>query len=350
MKKIGSALVSFLMLGALLASCSGAASSSAAPSASSVAPASSAVAQIQPPAVERTVFRIAGLKGPTTMGMVKLMKDAQGEGQRHDYKVEMFGTADEVNGKLINGDIDVAALPANVASVLYNKTQGEIQVVAINTLGVLYVVESGQTVTSIEDLRGKTIYSTGKGSTPEIALNYILNSNGLVPGKDVQVEYKSETTELAALLAESENTIAVLPQPYVTAVQMQNDKVRVALSFADEWDKVSPQHGMVTGVLVARRAFIEQNPEAFAEFLQDYKASIEYVNANVPEAAQFVAEFGIVEKAPIAEKAIPACNIVYIDGLEMKTMLSGYLQVLFDAKPETVGGTMPSDDFYFNAQ
>ena len=348
MKKVASIAVSFFMLAVLLASCGGQASSVGSSQIESGASASSSMAQSQltTPA-QRTVFRIAGLKGPTTMGMVKLMNDAEGEGQRHEYQVEMFGTADEVNGKLINGDIDVAAIPANVASILYNKTNGAVRVVAINTLGVLYVVENGETVTSLEDLRGKTIYSTGKGSTPEIALNYILNSNGLVPGQDVMIEYKSEATELAALLAQGESTIAVLPQPYVTAVQMQNEKVRVALSLSEEWDKVSPESGMVTGVLVARTEFIEQNPQAFVEFLEDYQASIEFVNENVEQAAELVAKFGIVEKAPVAQKALPACNIVYIEGKEMQAKLSGYLQVLYNEKPESIGGAMPGEDFYF---
>jgi NitT/TauT family transport system substrate-binding protein len=221
-------------------------------------------------------------------------------------------------------------------------------VAAINTLGVLYVVESGDTVHSIQDLVGKTVYSTGKGTTPEFALNYILNANGIEPGKDITIEYKSEATEIAAMLTDTENTIAVLPQPYVTAVQMQNDKVRVAMSLTEEWDKVSTESSMVTGVVLVRKAFAEENPVAFSEFLDEYKASTEYVNANVEEAAVWVESYGIVAKAPIAVKAIPACNITYIDGDEMKTKVSGYLEVLFNADPKSVGGALPKDDFYFN--
>lgn len=301
-----------------------------------------------PDVAEQTTFRIASLKGPTTIGMVKLMNDAEEGMVKHDYQFEVYGTADEIVPKLVNGELDVALVPCNLASVLYNKTEGAVQVAAINTLGVIYVVESGDTVQSIEDLAGKTVYSTGKGTTPEFALNYVLNQNGINPGNDVTIEYKSESTEIAAMLETADDTIAVLPQPYVTVVQMQNDKVRVALSLTEEWDKVSTDSSMVTGVVLARKAFIEENPIAFNEFLEEYSASTDYVNANIEEASVWVEKYGIVAKAPIAAKAIPACNITYIDGEEMKTMVSGYLKVLFDANPQSVGGALPDDEFYFN--
>lgn len=294
-----------------------------------------------------TAFRIASLKGPTTMGMVKLMSDAEAGNTVHDYQVNMYGTADEIVPQLVNGDLDIALVPCNLAGVLYNKTKGAVQVAAVNTLGVLYVVESGDTVSSIQDLKGKTIYSTGKGTTPEYALNYLLMENGIDPEKDVTIEYKSESTELAVMLAEMENAIAVLPQPYVTIVQMQNSKVRVALSFTEEWEKVTEDSSLVTGVLLVRKAFAEENPQAFQEFLDDYKASTEYVNANPEDAGVLVEKYGIVPKAAVAAKAIPACNITYIEGDEMKQKVGGYLSVLFDANPQSVGGALPEDDFYY---
>jgi len=302
----------------------------------------------EPEVAEATTFHIASLKGPTTMGMVKLMKDAEGGATKHDYQFEIFGTADEVVPKLVNGDLDIALLPCNLASVLYNKTQGAVQVAAINTLSVLYVVESGDTVHSIQDLAGKTVYSTGKGTTPEFAFNYILSQNGIDPQKDITIEYKSESTEIAAMLQNAEVTIAVLPQPYVTTVKMQNDKVRTALSFNEEWDKLGTDSSMVTGVVLVRKAFAEENPLAFNEFLDEYKASTEYVNANTEEVAEWIAEYGIVAKAPVAVKALPESSIVYIDGSDMKTKISGYLKILYDANPQSVGGALPEDDFYFS--
>lgn len=348
MKRSICALLSLaLLLG--LAACGQAPAPSgagSAASASSVALAASAPAETQKPAV---LSRIAGLKGPTTMGMVKLMSDAQ-QGTGGSYQVTTYGTADEIVPLLSKGELDMAALPANLAATLYQKLEGKVQVAAINTLGVLYVVSTGDEVKTVADLKGKTIYSTGKGTTPEYVLNYILAQNGLDPAADVTIEYKSEATEvLATLQTATGAAVAVLPQPYVTAAQMQLEGLNVALDLTAEWNKVSPESALVTGVLLVRTEFAQQHPEALTDFLSDYKASVEWVNANTAQAAQLVADYGIVAKAPIAEKALPACNITYIAGAEMKQKLQGYLQVLFDQAPASVGGELPDDGFYYGA-
>lgn len=334
-----------LALAISLAACSSSVSEAASSAAATEEP--TAVPEAEAPV---TTFRIAGLKGPTTMGMVKLMSDAEAGETHQDYQVTMYGAADEVVPLLVKGDIDLAAIPANLAANLYNQTEGKVQVAAINTLGVLYVVTTGDNVKSVEDLKGKTIYSTGMGTTPEYVLNYILKKNGIDPEKDLTVEYKSEATEVAAALqAAGEGAIAVLPQPYVTAAQSQIEGLNVVLNLTEEWNKVSTDSDLVTGVLVARTEFIEQNEAAFEEFLKDYQSSIEWVNSNTADAAELVANYGIVAKAPLAQKALPACNITYVDGAEMKAKLSGYLQVLFDQNPKAVGGAMPGDDFYYGA-
>lgn len=334
-----------LALAISLAACSGSVSEAVSSASATAEP--TAAPEAEAPV---TTFRIAGLKGPTTMGMVKLMSDAEAGETHQDYQVTMYGAADEVVPLLVKGDIDLAAIPANLAANLYNQTKGKVQVAAINTLGVLYVVTTGDDVKSVEDLKGKTVYSTGKGTTPEYVLNYILKENGIDPEKDLTVEYKSEATEVAAALqAADEGAIAVLPQPYVTAAQSQIEGLNVALNLTEEWNKVSTDSDLVTGVLVASTEFIEQNEAAFEEFLKDYQASIEWVNSNTADAAELVANYGIVAKAPLAQKALPACNITYVDGAEMKTKLSGYLQVLFDQNPKAVGGAMPGDDFYYGA-
>ena len=296
---------------------------------------------------ETVTMQIAGMRGPTTMGMVKLMEDSANGETLHDYQVTMYGTADEIVPKLIQGEIDIAAVPANLASVLYNQTEGAVQVLAINTLGVLYMVETGDSITTVEDLRGKTIYTTGKGTTPEYVLTYILQENGLTVGEDVTIEYFAEATEVAARLAEADNAIAMLPQPYATAVQAQNQNIRIALNMTEEWEKVAEGSSLVTGVVVARTAFIEEHPQAVQDFLAEYESSVNYVNTNTEDAAALIVKYEIVAAEPIAVKALPLCNITYIDGADMQTKLGGYLEVLYNQNPQAVGGTLPDEAFYY---
>lgn len=292
-------------------------------------------------------IQVAALKGPTAIGMAKIMKDNQSGMAANNYNFTIAGAADEISVGLISGDIQIAAVPCNLASVLYNKTNGGIKVAGINTLSVLYIVETGDSVKSIADLKGKTIYSTGKGTTPEYTLNYLLKASGIDPAKDVTIEYKSEATEVAAVLSESTDAIAMLPQPYVTTVMKQNDKVRVALDIAKEWENISTDGStVVTGVVVVNTKFLEENESAVHAFLDEYATSVTYVNENVEEAADIVEEFDIV-KADIAKEAIPSCNITFIEGQEMKEKITGYLLVLASQEPKSVGGAIPDDNFYY---
>lgn len=291
-------------------------------------------------------INIAGLKGPTSMGMVKLMESAENKEASNNYTFTIAGSADEVTPKLIQGDFQIAAIPANLASILYNNTKGAVKLLAVNTLGVIYIVENGDTITSFEDLRGKTIYATGKGSTPEYALRYLLSENGLDPDKDVTIEWKSEPTESVAAISGENGGVAMLPQPYVAVAQSKLENLKIAIDLTDEWNKLENGSMLITGVLVARSDFLEEYPEQVSAFLDEYKASTEYVNENIPEAALLVEKYGIVTAA-VAEAAIPYCNITYIDGEEMKTAMSGYLNVLFEQNPKSVGEVLPGDDFYY---
>ena len=327
-----------------------AASSAPASSQAESVPASSAASASEDTAASGDAMRIAGLQGPTTMGMVKLMKDQESM-ESPLYDVTMYGAADEIVPLLTKGELDAAAIPANLAATLYQKTEGKIQVATVNTLGVLYVVTTGDDVASVADLAGKTIYSTGKGTTPEYVLNYILTENGIDPAKDVTIEYKSEATEvLSTLQSAGEGAVAVLPQPYVTAAQAQVEGLNVALDLTEEWNKIDPDSQLITGVLAVRSDYAEQHPEELEVFLADYRSSIEWVTANTADAAQLVAEYGIVAKAPLAEKALPACNITYMDGADMKQALSGYLDVLYQQDAASVGGALPGDDFYYGVE
>lgn len=286
--------------------------------------------------------RVAALKGPTAMGLVQLF-----ETHAEEYDVLIAGSADEVTPKLIQGQIDIAAVPINLGSVLYNRTQGQVQLIAINTLGVLYVVEKGgETVNSLADLKGKTIYATGKGSSPEYALTYLLRACGLDIAADVTVEWKSEPTEVVALMAQNDSAVAMLPQPYVTVAGNQVEGLRVALNLTEEWDKLDNGSRLITAGIIVRREFAEQHPDKVAAFLEQFAASAAYVNENVAEAAQLVEKY-IGVKAPVAQKALPACNIVCIAGEEASGILPGYLQTLYDLNPASVGGALPGEDFYW---
>ena len=295
----------------------------------------------------KVVAKVSALKGPTGMGMVKMMSDEESS-KKDNYEFTIANSVDEITPKIVNKELDIAAVPANLASVLYNNTKGEVVTLAINTLGVLYIVENGDTINSIEDLKGKTIYASGKGATPEYSLNYILNKNDIDPTKDVTVEYKSEHTECLAALLKDKNGIALLPQPFVTTALTKNESLRVALDLNEEWNAVDEDGStLITGVIVARKEFVEKYPEKVKSFLKEYKKSVDYSNDNIDEAAKLIGEKEIVPEA-VAKKAIPECNITYIDGSEMKDKLNGYLQVLYDANPKSVGGKMPDEDFYYN--
>ena len=299
-------------------------------------------------------MNVTALKGPTAMGMVQMMDDADnGKIDSENYQFTIAASIDEVTPAISQGETDIAAVPANVSSVLYNKLEGGVQVLAINTLGVLYIVENGDTVQSVADLRGKTIYASGKGATPEYALNYILQENGIDPASDVTIEWKSEHSECVAALAQDPSGIAMLPQPFVTTAQAQNPDLRVALDLTEEWDKIQENaenpSALLTGVVIVRTEFAKEHPEAVSDFMERYKSSVEFVNENVDEAAQLVGNYDIVP-AEVAKKAIPACNIVCITGDEMQEKLSGYLAVLNEQNPEAVGGQLPDDDFYYTQE
>ena len=289
---------------------------------------------------------VAALKGPTAMGMVKMMSDDAGA----NGNFSIAAAADEIAPKLIQGELDIAAVPANLAATLYNKTQGKIQVLAINTLGVLYIIENGETVQSVEDLKGRTIYSAGQGATPEYALNYILKENGIDPTTDVNIIFSKEHTECLNAVMNDPNAVALLPQPFVTTAMAKAPGVRIALDLNQLWADVQEgkenQSALLTGVVVARKEFVENNPEAVNAFMDAYAASVAFANENVDETAALIGSYEIVPEA-VAKAALPYCCIVMIEGAEMQQKLSGYLEVLFTQNPASVGGAMPNEDFYF---
>ncbi|NMD39055.1 MAG: ABC transporter substrate-binding protein [Christensenellaceae bacterium] len=299
---------------------------------------------------EEPTVKLVGLTGPTSMGMAGLLDQNEKGNTKNNYEFEALGTADEVVAKLSSGEADIAAIPLNLAATLYNKTEGKLlKMIDVNTLGVLYVVENGETVTDLSSLKGKDVYSTGKGTVPEYAFRYILSQNGIDPDNDLNIIFKSEATEVVAIMQNTKDVIALLPQPFVTIAQGQVDGLRIVANLTEEWDKLNNGSSFVTGVTVVRSSFAESNPDAVSDFLFDHKASVEFVNANNEEAAKIIEKFGIF-KAAVAQKALPYCNITYIDGEDMQNITSAYLQVLFDANPKSIGGSMPDEAFYAKIQ
>lgn len=293
-------------------------------------------------------LRIGGMKGPTSMGLLFMKEEAENGENPEGYTFTMVTGADELLPMMIKGELDIALVPANVAAILYQKTEGGVAVIDINTLGVLYMVSGDGEIGQPEDLRGKTIYLTGKGTTPDYVLHYILKENGLQEG-DYTLEYKSEPTEVAALLAEKPEAVGLLPQPFVTVACAQNENLQVVMDMNEQWSLLQGEGGsrMVTGVTVVRREILDAYPEAVETFLQNHKDSTKAINEDTEKGAELVVAAGIIGKAPIAQKAIPNCNITYIDGAEMKQALSGYLEVLFEQDASSVGGKLPEEDFYY---
>ena len=289
---------------------------------------------------EASVMKIAALKGPTAMGMAQLLDD-------DGYEFSIVAAPDEIVPMIVQGQVDVAAIPANLAAVLYQKTDKNVSVLAVNTLGVLYLVENGNSIQSVEDLKGKTIYASGKGATPEYALNSVLKANGLDPEKDVTIEFKSEHAEVVAALAEDQTAVGLLPQPFVTTALMKNENLRVALDLNELWETSATDGSeLVTGVVIGRNEYLKEHEADVNAFLDAYKDSVEFVNSNVDAAAEIIGNHDIIP-AEVAVKAIPQCSIVFMEGDDMETILSGYLNTLNEQNPEIIGGQLPDEDFYY---
>ncbi len=295
----------------------------------------------------KTQVAVGTIQGPTGIGMVHLMEaDAAGTAT-NDYTFSVGSTPQEIGTKLAQGEVNIAAMPTNLAASLYQKTTGKVKLLAVNTLGVLYILENGTAIKSIEDLRGKTIYSTGEGANPEYILKYVLEKNGLTPGKDVTIEFIAENTELATRMASGDIKLAMVPEPQVSSIMVQNADVRVALSMNDAWNAVAGENSkLMMGCVAVRADFLENNKAAVDAFLTEYAASIT-ATSNIELTAALCETYGIIPKAAIAKKAIPNCQITFVSGAEMKAQIAGYYDVLYAADPTSIGGALPDDAFYY---
>ena len=285
---------------------------------------------------QQDMVRVGSLKGPTTIGMLQLMEQEKNEKEKR-YDFTMAVSADELTGKLMTGDLDIALIPANVAAILFWQSGQNVQILDVNTLGVLYMVSADESVCSFADLKGRTICLTGKGTSPDIVLQYLLSVNGIA-AEDVELRYCSEATEVAQILTEDALAIGVLPQPFVTVACRQNEALKIVFDLTEEWEKAQEDgSSLVTGVTVATREFVEKHPEKVKKFLEEHEASAAYVAANPQEAASWTGEQGIIEKEAVARQAIPGCRVTCLTGAQMHNALTAYYRVLYEANPALVG-------------
>ncbi len=294
-----------------------------------------------------TPINIMVLNGTTGFGMAKLISDTAAGDSLLNYNFSVEADASNVTAALINGSTDIAALPTNAASVVYNKTQGEVQILALNTLGVLYLVTDGSvTVDSMDDLRGMTIYAPAQN--PSFILSYLCESNGLTVGEDVIIDNTyAQPADLRTAVAAGEVSVAVLPEPMLTIAKSSNDKLVTALDLTEEWDKVSEPGSLVQGCVVVRKAFAEEHPDIVDTFLADYEASISYLSEDGADVAGVIEGSGVFAKGAVAAKALPNCNLCFITGDNMKTVMSHFLEIMFKTQPASIGGAVPADDFYY---
>ena len=290
------------------------------------------------------------LSGPTGIGAMNLWAASDAGETKNTYHITMPGANDEVVAALSKGDADIAAVATNLAATLYNKTDGGVTVLAVNTLGVLSLLSNGQEAATVSDLKGKTIYAPGQGANPEYILRYVLSGNGLDPDKDVTLRFVGEGSELLTVWQSDPEAIILAPQPVATSILMQNENAKTLFDMTEEWDKIAGGDStLMMGCVIVRNEFLQANPGAVELFLQEYAASIEKAQSDVEGTAALCEQYGLIPKAVLAQKAIPSCGLTFVTGAEMKTGLSGYLQVMFDANPKSVGGALPGDGFYYGA-
>lgn len=289
-------------------------------------------------------LEVAALKGPTGIGMVQMLRDMENS-ENPKYNIMLYQSPDEIVGKIVSGELDIACVPSNLGAVLYNKTEGGIKLLGMNTLGVLYIVENGQTVERIEDLKNKTILASGKESTPEFVLNYILNEKGLLHDQGVSVEFLGNHADVVSKLITDTGSVALLPEPFVTTALAKNENIRIAVDVNEVWSELN-QMKLPMGIIIASAKVVQENPKGVEEFLKEYEESVDFVNENLKDAAELVVKFGIMPNAELAQMAIPKCHIVYEASNDAKAPLKQFYEILEQADPKSIGGKVPDEGFY----
>lgn len=289
------------------------------------------------------------LSGPTGIGAVNLWADSEAGKSENTYTFKMVAANDEIVAAVSNGSADIAAVATNQAAALYNRTQGGVTVLAVNTTSVLSILTNGVELSSINDLKGKTIYTPGQGANPEYILRYVLKENGIDPDSDVTIKFVADGSELPAIWAKEENKDAIImaPQPVATNILTKYTTAKKAFDMGEEWGKIATDSTLMMGCVIVRNEFLKENPDVVKTFLKEYEASINKAVSDAQTTGALCEKYGIIPKAAIATKAIPSCGLTYVSGENMKTGLSGYLKVMFQANAKSVGGALPGEDFYY---
>jgi NitT/TauT family transport system substrate-binding protein len=284
-------------------------------------------------------LKIAALNGPTGMGLIQLIDQADAK-----YEITIYQSPDEITAKVISGEVDIACVPSNLGAVLYNKTK-QVQLVGVNTLGVLYLVENGQSITSLEDVKGKTILSSGQGAVPQFVLEYLLEQQGINPKEDVTIQYLANHTDIASTLLTQEGTIALLPQPFVTTVLAKDDAVRVVMDMNALWTDTTGE-GLPMGVVITQKQVAKNRAKEIEAFVKEYRDSVAFIEENLEEAANLIVKHELLPNVEIAKIAIPNCNIVFEEKEEARVMLDAFFRILEQNEPKSVGGIIPDEGFY----
>ena len=299
---------------------------------------------------ETAEMNVYVLAGPTGVGAMNLWAKSDAGETENTYHFTMAGSNDEVVAAISRGEADMAAVATNMAAALYQKTQGGVTVLAVNTLGVLSLLTSGEALASAADLKGRTVYSIGQGANPEYILRYVLRENGLDPDRDVTLRFAGDAGELMGVWQSEPDAVIMAPQPAATAMLMQYEGSRLCLDMTEEWNRVSGgESTLMMGCVIVRSAFLAEHQGAVDTFLREYAASIEAAQSDAAATAVLCERYGLLPKAALAEQAIPHCGLTFVSGSTMKAQLGGYLQVMFDANPKSVGGKLPDDGFYYGA-
>ena len=300
-----------------------------------------------PAAAEGSHINMTVLPGPSALGSLGLMSEAAEGNTQNTYNIQILGSPEEVVPMIVQGNVDIAAVPTNMASVLHNNPNVDVTVLGLSTMGVLHIVDTTGEIVTMADLTGRTVHLSGLGAAPEFVFNYVLRQNGLEPNVDVILEFVAEQPQIAALMAEGIAEIALLPEPFATTVTMQNENAVHALDLTQEWNMVQPDYGLVMTAIIVRSDFLAENPGAVNIFMTEYAQSVQFVNGNVEVAAQLAVDFGVIPNPAIAAAAIPRSNQVFITGAQMQSYMAGYLGVLYAELPASIGGAMPNEAFYF---